>query len=114
MTALVLVELDGAEPADASLRALTLARSISDVNAVIFATAVPQDTLASYGVTDVYVIEPSSLDGYAPRFRKYATRNFCCSDPSGKSNAHAGIIWLGAVSCSRISRLDRGGEASIS
>ena len=67
MTALVLVELDGAEPADASLRALTLARSIGDVNAVIFATAVPQDTLASYGVTDVYVIEPSSLEGYAPQ-----------------------------------------------
>ena len=48
MTALVLVELDGAAPADASLRALTLARSLGDVNAVVFADAAPQDTLASY------------------------------------------------------------------
>jgi electron transfer flavoprotein alpha subunit len=67
MTALVLVELDGAETADASLRALSLARSLGDVNAVVFADAVPQDTLARYGVTDVYVIETSALDGYAPQ-----------------------------------------------
>jgi electron transfer flavoprotein alpha subunit len=67
MTALVLVELDGGEAADASLRALTLARSIGDVNAVVFADIAPQDTLASYGVTDVYLIESSSLDGYAPQ-----------------------------------------------
>jgi electron transfer flavoprotein alpha subunit len=67
MTALVLVELDGTEPADASLRALTLARSLGDVNAVVLASAAPQDTLAGYGVTDVYLIEPSSLDGYAPQ-----------------------------------------------
>jgi electron transfer flavoprotein alpha subunit len=67
MTALVLVELDGGAPADASLRALTLARSIGEVNAVVFADAAPQDTLAGYGVTDVYLIEPSSLEGYAPQ-----------------------------------------------
>jgi electron transfer flavoprotein alpha subunit len=67
MTALVLVELDGAAPADASLRALTLARSLGDVNAVLFADTVPQDTLAGYGVTDVYLIEPGSLEGYAPQ-----------------------------------------------
>jgi electron transfer flavoprotein alpha subunit len=67
MTVLCLVELDGAEPADASLRALSLARSLGDVNAVVFADTMPQDTLARYGVTDVYVIETSSLDGYAPQ-----------------------------------------------
>ena len=67
MTALVLVELDGGEPADASLRALTLARSLGDVSAVVFADAAPQDALAGYGVTDVYLIEPSSLEGYAPQ-----------------------------------------------
>jgi electron transfer flavoprotein alpha subunit len=67
MTALVLVELDGGAAAHASLRALTLARSIGDVNAVVFADIAPQDTLASYGVTDVYLIESSSLDGYAPQ-----------------------------------------------
>ena len=67
MTALVLVELDAGAPADASLRALTLARSLGDVSAVVFADAAPQDTLADYGVTDVYLVESSSLEGYAPQ-----------------------------------------------
>jgi electron transfer flavoprotein alpha subunit len=67
VSVLVLVELDGGEPADASLRALTLARSIGDVRAVVFADAVPQDALAGYGVTDVYLVESSSLEGYAPQ-----------------------------------------------
>ena len=70
MTVLCLVELDGGQPADASLRALTLARSLADtsVRTVVFAEAadVPADALTGYGVTDVYVIEPSVLDGYAP------------------------------------------------
>jgi electron transfer flavoprotein alpha subunit len=67
MSVLCLVELDGAEPADASLRALTLARSLGgDLSAVLFADVTPADTLASYGVTDAYVVEPSALDGYAP------------------------------------------------
>jgi electron transfer flavoprotein alpha subunit len=71
VTVLVLVELDGGEPADASLRALTLARSLGDtsVRTVVFAdaSAVPGDALAGYGGTDVYVIEPGSLEGYAPQ-----------------------------------------------
>ncbi|HEY3649479.1 MAG TPA: electron transfer flavoprotein subunit alpha/FixB family protein [Streptosporangiaceae bacterium] len=71
MTVLTLVELDGVSPADASLRALTLARTLEDtsVRSVVFAESanVPTDTLAGYGVTDVYVIEPGSLEGYAPQ-----------------------------------------------
>ena len=71
MTVLCLVELDGTEPADASLRALTLARTLGDtsVRSVVFADSadVPAPVLADYGVTDVYVIEPGSLDGYAPQ-----------------------------------------------
>jgi electron transfer flavoprotein alpha subunit len=67
VTVLTLVELDGAEPADASLRALTLARSLGDVNAVLFADTAPRDTLARYGVTDVFLIERSTLEGYAPQ-----------------------------------------------
>ena len=71
MTVLCLVELDGAEPADASLRALTLARTLGDtsVRSVVFAdpAGVPVSALAEYGVTDVYVIEPGALEGYAPR-----------------------------------------------
>jgi electron transfer flavoprotein alpha subunit len=66
VTVLVLAELDGGEPADASLRAVSMARSIGDVTAVVFADTAPQDTLARYGVTDVYLIESGSLDGYAP------------------------------------------------
>jgi electron transfer flavoprotein alpha subunit len=71
MTVLCLVELDSAEAADSSLRALTLARSLGDpsLGAVVFADSalVPAAALADYGVTDVYVIEPGSLDGYAPQ-----------------------------------------------
>jgi electron transfer flavoprotein alpha subunit len=71
MTVLCLVELDGAEPADASLRALTLARTLGDtcVQAVVCAESarVPAAALAGYGVSDVYVVEPSVLGGYAPQ-----------------------------------------------
>jgi electron transfer flavoprotein alpha subunit len=71
MTVLCLVELDGTEPADASLRALTLARSLGDtsIRSVVFAdsASVPAAALAEYGVTDVYVIEPAALEGYAPQ-----------------------------------------------
>jgi electron transfer flavoprotein alpha subunit len=71
MTILTLVELDGAEATDSSLRALTLGRTLDDpaLGAVVFAdsVSVPTSTLADYGVTDVYVIEPSTLDRYAPQ-----------------------------------------------
>ena len=65
MTVLCLVELDGAAPADVSLRALSLARSLGDscIGAVVFADSaqVPAAALADYGVTDVYAVEPGSL-----------------------------------------------------
>jgi electron transfer flavoprotein alpha subunit len=71
MTVLCLVELDDGGPADASLRAVTLARSLGDtsVRTVVFGdtASVPADVLAGYGVTDVYVVEPGVLDGYAPQ-----------------------------------------------
>jgi electron transfer flavoprotein alpha subunit len=71
MTVLTLVELDGAEPADSSLRALTPGRSLGgpSLAAVVFADSanVPSSALADYGVTDVYVIEPATLEGYAPQ-----------------------------------------------
>jgi electron transfer flavoprotein alpha subunit len=71
MTVLCLVELDGADPADASLRALTLGRALGDpaLAAVVFGdpAAVPAAALAGHGVTDVYLIEPGSLEGYAPQ-----------------------------------------------
>jgi electron transfer flavoprotein alpha subunit len=33
----------------------------------VFADAAPQNALAGYGVTDVYLVESSSLEGYAPQ-----------------------------------------------
>src|SRR5205823_6567670 len=44
-----------------------VARSLGDVNAVVFAGSAPADALAAYGVTGMYLIEPGSLDGYAPQ-----------------------------------------------
>jgi electron transfer flavoprotein alpha subunit len=77
MTVLCLVELDGTGAADASLRALTFARDVAgpggQLAAVVFGEAgalageAPAgETLAAYGVTDAYVIEPAQLAGYAP------------------------------------------------
>jgi electron transfer flavoprotein alpha subunit len=71
MSVLCLVELDGADLADVSLRALTLARSLGapGLGVVVFAdsASLPVAVLAGYGVTDVYVIEPGTLAGYAPQ-----------------------------------------------
>jgi electron transfer flavoprotein alpha subunit len=86
MNVLCLVELDDAGVTDASLRALTFARSLvtgtpgepgavtpdgaSPVLAgVAFGPAdrIPARLLGSYGVTEVYVVEPATLDGYAPQ-----------------------------------------------
>jgi electron transfer flavoprotein alpha subunit len=73
MTVFCLVETDGAAGgglvtiADASLRALSLARGLSaPLSAVVFAdtTEVPAAELGAHGVTDVYAVKS---DGYAPR-----------------------------------------------
>jgi electron transfer flavoprotein alpha subunit len=70
MTVWCLVELDGDAVADASLRALTLARGLADAGdgnrlaAVVFG-APPLAGLAAYGAADVYVV--SGVDGYAPQ-----------------------------------------------
>jgi electron transfer flavoprotein alpha subunit len=86
MNVLCLVELDDAGVTDASLRALTFARSLATgtpgepgavtpdpgrpvLAGVAFGPAdrIPAGLLGSYGVTEVYVVEPATLDGYAPR-----------------------------------------------
>jgi electron transfer flavoprotein alpha subunit len=73
MTVFCLAELDGgtvdgggAEVADASLRAITMARELAAAGglaAVVFGDP-PVPDLAAYGVTDVYAV--SGIDGYAP------------------------------------------------
>ena len=81
MNLLCLVELDDAGVTDASLRALTFARSLASAGspgqggagpvlaAVAFGPAgrVPASLLGRYGVTEAYAIEPAALDGYAPQ-----------------------------------------------
>ena len=67
MTALVFAELDGDGIADASLRALTLARGLGvPVAAAVFGDAggSAADELARYGVSVIYEIP---VDGYAPQ-----------------------------------------------
>jgi electron transfer flavoprotein alpha subunit len=72
VTVFCLAELDGDEVADASLRALTVARGLAagaatGLAAVVFCAedlAAGPD-LAAYGVGDVYVV--SGIDGYAPQ-----------------------------------------------
>jgi electron transfer flavoprotein alpha subunit len=73
-TVLCLVELDESGVTDASLRALTFARSLAAggvpaLAAVLFGPAdrVPAGLLGRYGVTEAYVVEPAALDGYAPQ-----------------------------------------------
>ena len=73
MSVLCLVELDGDQPADASLRAVTLGRTLAEspaasradtsVRTVVFADSgrVPLSALAEYGVSDVYAIEPGTV-----------------------------------------------------
>ena len=72
MTVFCLVEPDGGAVADASLRALTLARELAagaaaGVACVIFGALEPAIAagLAAYGAGDVYVV--SGVDGYAPQ-----------------------------------------------
>ncbi len=73
MTVLCLMERDGDGLADASLRALTLARALAesggeDLAAVLPGPAgsVPAGALASFGAPAAYVIESERLTGYAP------------------------------------------------
>ena len=67
MTVFCLAEVEaGGAVADASLRALTLARELSgDVAAVAFGAAPALGDLAAYGVSDVYAV--SGIGGYAPQ-----------------------------------------------
>src|SRR5690349_10606056 len=109
MTVLVLVELDGGAPADASLRALTLARSLGDVNAVVFADAAPQGTLAGYGVTDVYLVESSSL-GPAGGSGGVDPPGQHCYAPQAWARTLAGLATETGASAVLAAGTDRGNE----
>ena len=73
MTVLCLVELDNGEPANASLRALTLARSAAGqlatpLLAMVVGELSPaaRDELARYGAAGVYCASSPALSAYAP------------------------------------------------
>ena len=69
MTALCLVETEDGGLADASARALTMARDLeADVGAVVFTDSIAESlalALAAYGVTSLYIVP--GVDGYAPQ-----------------------------------------------
>jgi electron transfer flavoprotein alpha subunit len=88
MTVFCLAELDGDAVADASLRALTLARGLaagagSSVAGVIFGELGPAAAagLAAYGAADVYVV--SGIDGYAPQAWARALSGLLAADGAG-------------------------------
>jgi electron transfer flavoprotein alpha subunit len=69
MTVLCLVEPDAdGGVADVSLRALTFARSLGEVAAVVFGDAAGSvAALSEYGVAESYAVQAPELAGYAPQ-----------------------------------------------
>jgi electron transfer flavoprotein alpha subunit len=94
MTVFCLVELDSGAVADASLRALTLARGLADagglpgVAAVVFGAApdLPVADLAAYGVTDGYAV---AVDGYAPQAWARAIAGLIAETPDSPDEPRA-------------------------
>ncbi len=117
MTVLCLVELDGDEPADASLRAVTLGRafgrSLADtsVRTVVFADSarVPLSALADYGVTDVYVIEPGTLASAAGSGGVIPPGQHCYA-PQAWGRVLAGLAAETGASAVLAAGTDRGNE----
>ena len=131
MSVLVLAELDGDEIADASLRALTLARDMaSDIGgerdeplAVAVFTGGDElagpaaEQLAAYGAADVYAVD---VPGYAPAAWARALAGLAEAEvaPSGLAEsglaesglAESGLAGPGAVSAVVAAATDRGSE----
>ena len=96
MTVFCLVELDGDTVADASLRALTLARGLAAGAATGVAAgdgavfvrrgtlpAPAAASLAAYGADDIYLV--SGIDGYAPQAQARAIAGLLASAATGNS-----------------------------
>src|SRR5512146_326899 len=128
MTVFCLVELDGAEVADASLRALTLARGLANgdgdaarsagrpgdagrtgLTAVAFGAlpAPAADSLAAHGATDSYVV--AGIEGYAPQAQARALAGLLASTPG--VSATGASIPSGTVPGSTVP--DGGGHAVV-
>jgi electron transfer flavoprotein alpha subunit len=126
MTVFCLVEADGDAVADASLRALTLARGLSGGLAAVVFGDVPAADLAAYGVTDVYAV--SGVAGYAPQAWARALAGLldgaadsaavviaAGTDRGNEVLAHLGAI-TGlpmAANCVAVSAADSGGSLAI-
>ena len=126
MTVLCLVEHDGTEPIDASLRALSFSRALAESSgeplaaAVVGAVSPPLlGTLGTFGVDEAYSIESDELTCYAPRGWARALLGLASSLPAtavvaagtDRGNeviAHAGALGGLAMvaNCLSASRLD--------
>ncbi len=100
MTVFCLVEPDGDAVADASLRALTLARELAagaaaGVACVVFGALDPAvaSGLAAYGAGDVYVV--SGVDGYAPQAWARALAELLAGADAGVSAAPHAVVAAG-------------------
>ncbi len=111
MSVLVLAELDGSSVADASLRALSLARDLDEALAVaLFPSGAELDgaglpgpaveQLAAYGVADVYAADVPGLAGYAPAAWARAMAGL----------AESGVAQGGPVTAVVAAATDRGSE----
>ena len=122
MTVFCLVEVDDGVVADASLRALTLARGLPGaLAAVVFADPPPLADLAAYGVSDVYAV--SGIGGYAPQAWARALAGLVSgadvvlaagTDRGNEVLAHAGAI-TGlpmAANCVTVSAADSGADSA--
>jgi electron transfer flavoprotein alpha subunit len=94
VTVFCLVEPDGDTVADASLRALTLARGLAAgaaavVAAVVFRAPDPAmvSALAAYGAGDVYVV--SGVDGYAPQAQARTLAGLLGAASPAEASVHA-------------------------
>jgi electron transfer flavoprotein alpha subunit len=109
VTVLCLVELDGAEPSDASLRAVSLGRSLGDVHAVLFADTAPRDALARYGVTEAYLVEPGAM-AIAGGLGGVVRPGQHCYAPQAWARALAGLASETGATAVLAAGTDRGNE----
>jgi electron transfer flavoprotein alpha subunit len=102
VTVLCLVEYDGEGPIDASLRALTFARSLGETSGDPLAAALvgeisapALEALSAFGVSDAYAIQADELDSYAP---------------AGWARALVELVSLSSATALIASGTDRGNE----
>ncbi|MGA3214815.1 MAG: electron transfer flavoprotein subunit alpha/FixB family protein [Acidimicrobiales bacterium] len=130
MSVLCLVEHDGDDPIDASLRALSFARDLAGSAGEELAAAVvggvsasELETLGSFGVSQAYSIEAFELDSYAPIAWARALVDLASSTPTsavvaaGTDRGNEVMAHVGALSglpmAANCLRATRRGETTV-